>query len=229
MMATRVEKSGLSRHICRFSGQRFIDCSAQQFPVRRLGLIAQPFVVALSMGLWILHDGVSVLNADGVTEPPHRTGAAPEISKLPVAVQVDCTPNDVIVDVFLVNVGTDNESMIAFGKPPRHLHAEAVCLLRCDLPRHKGLPQVIRDHIIFSPCPARGRDILPLGQQELGVRSPAVTGIAGDKPSIIRLFRVFYISNDVPDGASHGSALSDVQRHDAGGGHNIPPTKKGGL
>ena len=143
------------------------------------------------MRLWILHNGVSVLNADGVTEPPHRPGAAPEIAKLPVAVQVDCAPNDVIVDVLLVDVGADDESVIAFGEPPRHLHAEAIRLLRCDLSRHKGLPQVIGNHIILAPYPARGCCILPLGQQELGVRSPAVTGIAGDKPAIIRLFGFF--------------------------------------
>ena len=63
-------KAGISAG---FRASAFVDCSAQQLPVRRFGLIAQPFVVALSMGFWILHDGVTVLNADGVAEPPHRT------------------------------------------------------------------------------------------------------------------------------------------------------------
>ena len=65
------------RHICRFSGQCFVDCTAQQLPVRRFGLIAHPFVVDLSMGFWILHNRVSVLNADGVTEPPRHPCVEP--------------------------------------------------------------------------------------------------------------------------------------------------------
>ena len=89
--------------------QRPIDGKAQRFPVRGLGGIAQPLVVALAVGLGVLHDGVAVLNADGIAQPPHRPGAAQKIAELAVAVQVDRIPNDVVMDVRLVDVGTDDK------------------------------------------------------------------------------------------------------------------------
>ena len=52
--------------------------------------------------------GQAVLNADGVAQMPDRFCAAPKITELPVTVQVDRTPHDMIMDMGLVNVGTDD-------------------------------------------------------------------------------------------------------------------------
>ena len=47
-------------------------------PGGRLLFVAQPLVVALALALRILHDGVAVLDADGIVEPPHGAAAAPK-------------------------------------------------------------------------------------------------------------------------------------------------------
>lgn len=59
------------------------------------------------MRLRVLYDGISVLYADGIIEPPDRAGAAPKVPKLPLVVQSGGFENDVIMDVFLVNMGTE--------------------------------------------------------------------------------------------------------------------------
>ena len=67
--------------------------------------IPQPFVVAFSMRFWVLYNGIAVLNADGIVEPPDRTGTAPKVSEFPVTVQIDRVPDDVVMDMGLVDMG----------------------------------------------------------------------------------------------------------------------------
>ena len=61
--------------------QSFINGIANPFPMGGLLLIAQPFIVGLASAFGIGHNGVSVLNADGIVQAAHRSGAAPEIPK----------------------------------------------------------------------------------------------------------------------------------------------------
>ncbi len=75
-------------------------------------LVAQPLVIAFPARFWILHDGVSILNADGIVQPPHGPGAAPEVSELPVTVQVDGIPDDVVMDMGLVDVGAYDKGVV---------------------------------------------------------------------------------------------------------------------
>ena len=82
----------VSRLLC----QGVINGSTEQFSIGGLGLIAQPFVIALSMGLWIFDNGQTVLNADGIAQMPDCLCTAPEVSELSVTIQVDGTPNDVV-------------------------------------------------------------------------------------------------------------------------------------
>ena len=77
-------------------------------------LVAQPFVVGLAFALGIGHNGISILNADGIVQAAYRSGAAPEIPKFALFIQSGGIPNDVIMDVGLVDVRTDDVSMIAF-------------------------------------------------------------------------------------------------------------------
>lgn len=48
-------------------------------------------------------------------------------------VQADRIPDDVVMDVRLVDVCTDNESVISFGKALRQLIAQPVGFFRSDL------------------------------------------------------------------------------------------------
>ena len=116
--------------------------------------ITQPLVVALAAPLGSLHNGVAILDADGVAQAVDGAGAAPKVSELAVTLQRGGVPYNMVVGVRLVDVGADDESVFAFGKTPGQLYAQAVCFLRRDLARHKGLPQVVRNHIICSAHPA---------------------------------------------------------------------------
>ena len=71
---------------------------------------------------WVLYNGIAVLNADGIIEPPDRAGAAPKVSEFPVTVQIDRVPDDVIMDMGFVDMGTDHKSVIALGKPLSLIH-----------------------------------------------------------------------------------------------------------
>ena len=101
-----------------------------------------------------------------------------------------------VVDVRLVDVGADDESVLAFGKAPGQLHAQPVCFLRRNLARHKGLPQVVGNHVILAAHPAGAGDVGLLIQQELGIGHAAVTLVAGDEPAVVSLVWIFYIVND---------------------------------
>ena len=68
-----------------------------------------------------------------------------------------------IVDVVAVNVGTDNKSVIAFGKTAGQFTAQAVGFLRRDLAGNKGLPDGVGNHIIRPALPAGLGEVLPLG------------------------------------------------------------------
>ena len=109
-----------------------------------LRLIAQPLVVTFAVGLWVLDNGQSVLNADGVAQSTDGFCAAPKVAELPVTVQVDRTPNDMIMDMGLVNVSADDKGVFALGEPFGKFHAQPVGVLRGDLPRTEGLANMVR-------------------------------------------------------------------------------------
>ena len=104
-----------------------------------------------------------------------------------------------VVNVSLVGVGADNESVLAFCETPGQLHTQPVGFLRRDLARHKGLPQVVRNHIILAAHPAGAGGVGLLVQQELRISHAAVTLVAGDEPAVVGLFWIFYIVDDVAD------------------------------
>ena len=61
-----------------------------------LGLVAQPLVVAFPVWLWVLDNGQPVLNAEGIAQMPDGFRAAPKVAELPVTIQIDSTPNNVV-------------------------------------------------------------------------------------------------------------------------------------
>lgn len=124
-----------------------------------------------------------------------------------------------VVDVSLVDMGADDESVLALGEAPGQLHAQAVGFLRRDLARHKGLPQVVGNHIVRTAHPAGAGGVGLLVQQKLRVSHAAVALVAGDEPAVVGLVWIFYIVDDVADGLADRATLAGVQRYDAGGGH----------
>ena len=137
-------------------------------------LIAQPLVVGLAFALWILHDGVTVLNTDCIAEAANRFGAAPEVSELAVLIESGGVPDHMIVNMGFVDVCADNVGMIAFCEPPCQLSAQTVCFLRRNLTGTEGLAEVVGNHIIRTTHPPGVSDVLLLGKQELPVSNTAV-------------------------------------------------------
>ena len=181
--------------------------------------IAQPLVVALPAPLGSLHNGVAVFDADGIAQAVDSAGAAPKVAELAVTFQRGGVPDNVVVDVSLVDVGADDESVLALGESPGQLHAKPVGFLRRDLARHKGLPQVVGNHIVRTAHPAGAGGVGLLVQQKLRVSHAAVALVAGDEPAVVGLVWIFYIVDDVADGLADRAALAGVQRYNAGGGH----------
>ena len=189
----------------------------QQLPVGGLGLGAQPLVVGLALGFWVLHNGQAVFNAQGITQPPHGASAAPKVAELAGAVQRGGVPNDVIMDVRTIYVGADDKGMIVLGKASGKLHADAVGLLRRDLSRHKRLPDMVGDHIVRAPPPAGPGEVLLLAEQKLRVRDRAVAAMGRNEPAPVGFVRVLNIVQNIADSVAHAPALAGVQGHDAGG------------
>ena len=167
------------------------------------------------MRFWVLYNGIAVLNADGIVEPPDCAGAAPKVSEFPVTVHIDRVPDDVIMDMGFVDMGADHKGMIALGEPFGKLHAQPVGFFRGNLAGDKGLPDMVGKYIVRAPYPASGGNVLPFRQQKLGVSYPAVTRKAGDEPAVVCLLWVGYIVDDVTDCLTFGAAFANVQRHDA--------------
>lgn len=203
----------------RFLCQRPVNSLAQLLFVGGLCRIAQPLVVALAAPLWSLHNGVAVFDADGIAQTVDSAGAAPKVAELAVTLQRGGVPYNMVVDVSLVDVGTDDESVLALGEAPGQLHAQAVGFLRRDLARHKGLPQVVGNHIVRTAHPAGAGGVGLLVQQELRVGHAAVALVAGDEPAVVGFVWIFYIVDNVADRLADRAALAGVQRYDAGGGH----------
>ena len=213
----------VSRLLC----QSVVNSSTEQFPMGGLRLIAQPLVVTFAVGLWVLDNGQSVLNADGVAQSTDGFCAAPKVAELPVTVQVDRTPNDMIMDMGLINVGTDDKGVFALGEPLGKFHAQPVGVLRGDFPRAEGLADMVGDHIVCAPDAPGSGNVLALGQHKLGVGHTAVALVAGDELAVVCLLRIGHIVDNRADGTALGPALADMQRHDACGCHEVSlPSKK---
>ncbi len=72
-LGQRVQIGGILR-------KRGVDCHAQSLPLGGLGIGTLPLVIALAAPAGFLHNGVTVFNADGVIEPPHRPPGTEEVS-----------------------------------------------------------------------------------------------------------------------------------------------------
>ena len=175
-----------------------------------LRLIAQPLVVTFAVGLWVLDNGQSVLNADGVAQSTNGFCAAPKVAELPVTVQVDRTPNDMIMDMGLVNVGTNDKGVFALGEPLGKFYTEPVGFLRGNLPRAERLANMVGDYIVHAPDPSGGGNILALCQHKLGVGYTAITLITGDKSAVVGLLRIGHIVDNLANGTALGPALANV-------------------
>ena len=90
-----------------------------------------------------------MLDAQRIAEPLHGSGTAPEITEFMRAVQVGRVPDDVIMNMGFVHMGSDDKSMIVFQEARCKLIPNFVGLLRRYLSRTKGLAYLIGNHVSF--------------------------------------------------------------------------------
>lgn len=173
----------------------------------------------------MLDNGQTVLRADQIAKMTDSLGAAPKVAKFPVAGERGGVPDDVIVNVLFVDVRADDIGMITLEKTLCKFAAEAIGFLRRDLAGLERLPHMIRNHVVFLFSAGAGL-IAPLGKAKLRVCDFGVTLKAGNEPALIGLFCIFDIFQNVADRRADAPPLSDVQRHDAGRCHAIPPFGK---
>ena len=116
-----------------------------------------PFAVQVG----VCDDGQIIFKANAVREPPHRTARADEVPELPGAVQRGRVIINVIMDVCLVRVSGNEKGILALCPAHRRFIADAVGLLRRDLPGFERLADLIAQHIRVPPLlPACGGFVL---------------------------------------------------------------------
>ena len=116
---------------------------------------------SLAVQFGVGDDGQIIFKTNAVREPPHRTARADEVPEFPGAVQRGRIVINVIVDVRLVCVGGNEKGVFALCPAHCRFIADAVRLLRRDLPGLEGLANLIAQHIGISPLlPSCGSFVL---------------------------------------------------------------------
>ena len=103
-----------------------------------------------------------------------------EVLELPVARKRSGIENDVVMDMGFVRMSGDSKRVLSLREAHSQFVPQPVGILRCDLSRLKGLPDLIRDDISLVFL-ARDLLVLPFGKQELRRRRLRLTGIGSDK------------------------------------------------
>ena len=88
------------------------------------------------------NDGQAMLFADTVAGAADLMVASLVGVVVPVVLKTDCVENQVIMDVIPVNVGSEDELILATQDLLRQFHADPMGFFRCDLPRLKRLDEV---------------------------------------------------------------------------------------
>ena len=116
-----------------------------------------------------------------------------------------------VVDVLAVGMRGNEKGVSALCPAQGGFVAHPVCLLRGNLPRYKGLPDLVAQHVGISLLlSARDGLVLCLGKQELGVGGQVVALVAGDQFSAPGLVRVLPIVKTIPHRLSDGFPLADM-------------------
>ena len=80
-----------------------------------------------------------MLNTDQIAQPANGEGASPEIAEFAGTIKAGGVPVNVIVNVVLIDVRTDDERVIALQKAFGKFIADPIGLFRCDLAWFEGL------------------------------------------------------------------------------------------
>ena len=169
---------------------------------------------ALAVELRVLDHGQVMLQAYPVREPPQGCRRSEKIPEFPGIVQSGGIVINMIVDVLAVCVGGDKKGVLSLCPAHGRFIAHPVCLLRGDLTRAKGLPDLIAQHIRIPPLfPARDSLVLCLCQKKLGVGGTVVALIGGNQFAALGFLRVLSIVKTVFQRLGNGFPLADMMGH----------------
>ena len=141
---------------------------------------------ALAVLFWILDNGQLMLNAHPVREPPHRKAGADEVVKLPGAVKGRGVVINVIVNVALVDVGTNEKLVLSLCPAHGRFIADFVCLLRRDLTGRERLPD-LKEQGPALHSPARFRLVLAFRQKKLSGGRRRIAEVGRHGPQLFRI------------------------------------------
>ena len=119
-----------------------------------------------------------------------------------------------IVDVAAVCVGGDEKGVFPLCPAHGRFIAHPVCLFRGDLPRAKGLPNLIAEHVrIPFLFPTRDSLVLCLCQQELRVGCAVVALIRRNQLAALGFLRVLAVVKTAFQRLGNGFPLADMMGH----------------
>ena len=178
-------------------------------------IFAQPLTVVqippLAVELGIGDDGEIVFQTYTVGEPTQGAGRAPEILVFPGAVQRGGVVINVIMNVRPVGVGGNEKGVFPLRPAHGRLIAYAVCLLRRNLSRLEGLPDLITQHVgVPALLPARDGFVSGLGKQKLRISGLRVALIGRDQFPVSGFLRALSIVETVFQRLRYGFAPADM-------------------
>jgi len=111
--------------------QRGVDGAAKPFLKGWRPAIGEhiPPVVPTRAQARIFYNGQAILGTDEIAAPAQGAVGADEVPVFSFAIQCGAVPNYMRVDVSLVGMGADDESVLAFGKAHGKLVADAIGFL----------------------------------------------------------------------------------------------------
>ena len=166
---------------------------------------------ALAVELRVLDHGQVMLQAYPVREPPQGCRRSEKIPEFSGIVQGGGIVVNVIMDVLAVCMGGNEKGVLSLCPAHSRFIAHPVCLLRGDLSRTEGLPDLIAEHIGVPPLfPARDSLVLCLCQQELGIGCAVVALIGGNELPVLGFLRVLAVVETVFQRLGDGFPLADM-------------------
>jgi hypothetical protein len=121
---------------------------------------------ALAVLFWILDNRQLMLNAHPVRKPPQSKGRADKVMKLPGAVLGRGIEINMVMQMPLVNMGTDEKLVLTLCPAHGFFIADFVCLIRRDLAGRERLPD-LKEQGPALHGPACFRLVLALCQKKL--------------------------------------------------------------
>jgi hypothetical protein len=118
----------------------------------------------------------------------------------------------VIVYALRVDVGTADESAIAFRKSVSKLIAYSIRFRRVNLAGLERLTQMITDNVVLALVAPSQHRVLPLREKKLRVNRQRVTLIRRKPFAAVGLFGIFDVISCSSERGGNGTILARVKR-----------------